>query len=1236
MKRILSTIMSAALLATSAYMPVSAFEEGTVAFPFTMFAASDAEGALTLNTSYACVNGKIATNGTVASSGSMTVNGAIKENAGEEMVYIPTKINENYFSGSGLTVEEGDYVLEQTHINLNSALAATGSLTVSGNLNLYAGLKALNDVTLTGSAVNAGNALLYSETGDININVSNFNFSGLIYAPFGNVTIDSDYISLNSVVVLAQTITINSIGLNANYGRGVGYLVGTESEATDTYRLVAGGNYLEEENSIEVSWDTDCEEPQSFRVLTSETGTAYTAAATVTEGRSYLYPVDDDFDTMYFKVEMTTEEGRKVQSAPFIMTKTEAGFEITYPDTDGDGLPDNYEIMVGTDIRKPDTDGDGLTDYQEVILTLTDPLVVDSFTEGVSDADADCDEDGLTNAEEIALGTDPRMADTDKDGLSDSDEVNEYNTDPLNADTDGDGVKDGDEIAYGLDPNKQDTDEDGVSDADENVAYTVTDKQIASTLKKNNTAVPTELTVNTRIGDGTKLKVKKYSGHLLDDDRFVVGKVLEISGAEFEGGHIAFTLSDDFTVPTYTIAGTETNGLLICYNDGTETMPLATSFDAETRVLSADMESEGCYFIMDLMDWMNSMGIDPETFYTEPETESEEDEEIPEETPAAPAPKMAARALRAPGSTTIANIPIRGQVDIVFVVDTTGSMRSYINNVRDNLIAFVNDIESAGIKPYFALVEYRDITHDGVNSTKVKRSASGSYWFSNANEYKAEIAKLTVNGGGDIEETAIDGLEAARRLNLRTSAQKFFILVTDAGYKVNNNYGISSMNEMISLLNAKNINTSVVSGSGNRSTYSSLFTQTHGIFADVSGNFKSELLRIAGMIDEETNNGTWIALAGIVPKIVKLNAKPTAGSDTDTDGDGISDVDELGGATPDKYMNVSELLYALGLPRTITDGQIAYYSYNSDPTKKDTDNDGLEDNEDNRPRQKGYYDESVDDVVIGELAIISSNDGSFYGGHAFFGYQSYVNDELDFSDIYGGYGSTNHYPMVADVYPIKRDEYISIGGAANDTGVDQDDFLSTTVPTIGFAADSIAYGENPGAATGGGSGDVSGALNSSGVASGSGLGMSSGSGSAASSGSGSSGISGSGSASGLSGAGLAALLTEMDGGVLFNRELQGIYTGYASYESNYALTHKLTQDQWDDMMDYMEDNNYYIFLRHNCTTIATEAWNRIFDDNLNAAFSGIVTTETPKRLKESLKNRSGSITNYLARIRSDK
>ena len=66
---------------------------------------------------------------------------------------------------------------------------------------------------------------------------------------------------------------------------------------------------------------------------------------------------------------------------------------------------------------------------------------------------ADADGDGLSNAEEAALGTDPQVADTDGDGISDFDEA-EGVTDPLDADSDDDGFDDGREVMTdATDPN---------------------------------------------------------------------------------------------------------------------------------------------------------------------------------------------------------------------------------------------------------------------------------------------------------------------------------------------------------------------------------------------------------------------------------------------------------------------------------------------------------------------------------------------------------------------------------------------------------------------------------------------------------------------------------------------------------------------------------------------------------------------------------------------------------------
>ena len=67
-----------------------------------------------------------------------------------------------------------------------------------------------------------------------------------------------------------------------------------------------------------------------------------------------------------------------------------------------------------------------------------------------SDGNLDSDGDGLTDAEERRIGTDPFRADTDGDGISDGDEVR-LGLDPLRADTDGDGILDGID-KYPLDP----------------------------------------------------------------------------------------------------------------------------------------------------------------------------------------------------------------------------------------------------------------------------------------------------------------------------------------------------------------------------------------------------------------------------------------------------------------------------------------------------------------------------------------------------------------------------------------------------------------------------------------------------------------------------------------------------------------------------------------------------------------------------------------------------------------
>jgi outer membrane protein OmpA-like peptidoglycan-associated protein/opacity protein-like surface antigen len=130
-------------------------------------------------------------------------------------------------------------------------------------------------------------------------------------------------------------------------------------------------------------------------------------------------------------------------------------------DDDNDGLTNAQERRLGTNPKVADTDGDGLSDGDEVKIYHTNPLRMDTDGDGLSDGD-----------EVLKYHTDPLKYDTDGDGLSDGDEVLKYHTDPLKVDTDGDGLSDGDEVLkYHTDPLKYDTDGDGLSDGDEVLKY---------------------------------------------------------------------------------------------------------------------------------------------------------------------------------------------------------------------------------------------------------------------------------------------------------------------------------------------------------------------------------------------------------------------------------------------------------------------------------------------------------------------------------------------------------------------------------------------------------------------------------------------------------------------------------------------------------------------------------------------------------------------------------------------
>ncbi len=185
--------------------------------------------------------------------------------------------------------------------------------------------------------------------------------------------------------------------------------------------------------------------------------------------------------------------------------------------------------------------------------------------------------------------------------------------------------------------------------------------------------------------------------------------------------------------------------------------------------------------------------------------------------------------------------------DIVFAIDTTGSMGDEINNVKNNVSEFVDILKDNNINVRLGLVEYKNIYHNGYGST-VNRG-----WMNNANSFKSLLDAINVSGGGAGGESSVDALEEARRMSYQQYSKKFIILVTDEPYDEGTRFDTSSnrilMSDEVSSLTEDGIIVSVITSKSYKSLYSNLFTATKGIFGDINSGFSASLQSLADMIN---------------------------------------------------------------------------------------------------------------------------------------------------------------------------------------------------------------------------------------------------------------------------------------------------------------------------------------------------------------------------------------------------
>ncbi|MBI5647572.1 MAG: OmpA family protein [Ignavibacteriae bacterium] len=171
-------------------------------------------------------------------------------------------------------------------------------------------------------------------------------------------------------------------------------------------------------------------------------------------------------------------------------------------------------------------------------------------------------------------------------------------------------------------------------------------------------------------------------------------------------------------------------------------------------------------------------------------------------------------------------------VDIVFVVDQTGSMRQEVNEVKNNIFEFTQRLSQRGVDYRLGLITFSDRIERRKELTE------------DVNVFITYIDNIAIGGGGDNPENALEGLSEGTTLRFRQSAQRIFILITDAPFHQKGDAGDGkteyTTKSMVDFLKKKNIR--LFSISPPRLTdYRQMTDATYGKQFDIVQDFSSIL-----------------------------------------------------------------------------------------------------------------------------------------------------------------------------------------------------------------------------------------------------------------------------------------------------------------------------------------------------------------------------------------------------------
>lgn len=565
-------------------------------------------------------------------------------------------------------------------------------------------------------------------------------------------------------------------------------------------------------------------------------------------------------------------------------------------DTDGDGLPDYLEEKYCTSCVLKDTDKDGLNDTIEVYYGLN-PLK--------SDSEIDYDEDGLTTEEEIKHGTHIFLDDTDGDDLSDLEEIEVYYTNPSLEDTDGDGLDDGTEVRMGLNPLMSDSDGNGVCDGEQMIAQTI--KLVFPEEEKNAIlSVEVSMEATGEVDRMTTIKNMYEIDSLSSRVIGLVGVPIEITTKSvFNEATITFAYDENLLGETK-----EENLRVMWYDEENNQYVILDEesvVDTENNTVCYKTTHFSTYLVVDRQAWYDvwnravSYGRQPSSSY-----------------------------------------PTQ-YIDLCYVIDKSGSMSgTYMNTAKEairNFIEAMYDYDRGAIVGFDSYATlYQDFTSE---KNVLTEALKGIYASGGTSVESGLVSALDLFPSS--QEQLESGIKNARVILLLCDGDVYYTQSTlDRAKRM----GVKIYPVLIGSTYGKAALQTIADTTGGKMYYAANAEEIReaifGVQEDTVGEIDTTDTDGDGLYDIYETAGM------ILPNGSYVYTDPT---NPDTDGDKISDGEEMG-LLKDYIEQMPLKQITLKMMGFDAEVYAEFFDYISDPTVKDSDEDGYDDKVDALPRVK--------------------------------------------------------------------------------------------------------------------------------------------------------------------------------------------------------------------------------------------------------------------------------------------